>query len=125
MSKNGILNEGLRKRQEQSVKETEAKIKKALEKQRHAKVINKSLLARETGLSRPTINEYAYLFDGRENESKQTLMLKDQLKEKEIENNRLRKENTDIKSQNKELTDKIIQLYAVLDSLNPKKDRFK
>lgn len=52
-------------------------------------------------------------------------MLKDQLKEKEIENNRLCKENTDLKSQNKELTDKIVQLYAVLDSLNPKKDCFK
>lgn len=114
MNKKKQISDGIKAYQEQSVKETEVKIKQALEKQRHAKVINKSQLARDAGLSRPTINEYAYLYDDRAvNKPRQVTMLEEQLKEQQRENDRLRKENTRLREENNKLTDKLTEWYVI------------
>lgn len=121
MPKTGTLNEGLRKRQEQSIRETEAKIIKALDKQKHASKINISKLERDSGVSRQQIaKRYNYLYDGRVSESKQVIKLKEHITEQQREIKRITQEKTALMTLNKELSDKLVQLYAIIDSLQIK-----
>ena len=119
MAKKGILNEGLRNRQEQSVKETEAKIVQALKKQKHARKINLSQLERDSGVSRQHIAaKYSYLYDGRVNESKQVVKLKEELTEEKDKNKKLTQENTALRNEKNMLTDKLVHLYAIIEDMN-------
>ena len=116
-----ILNDGLIKAQEQSVKETESKLFKALEKQKKNAKVNISQLARDSGISRTQIiNRYSYLYEGRENESAKVIELKNQIKELERKNNIQAKKITELEDTNKQITDKMVELYAIIDNLTNK-----
>jgi uncharacterized coiled-coil DUF342 family protein len=116
-----ILNDGLIKAQEQSVKETESKLFKALEKQKKNAKVNISQLARDSGISRTQIiNRYSYLYEGRENESAKVIELKNEIKELERKNNIQAKEITELKHSHKHTTDKMVELYAIIDNLKNK-----
>ena len=113
-----ILNDGLRKAQEQSVKETESKLLKALEKQKKSAKINISQLARDSGVSRTQIiNKYSYLYEGRENESAKVIQLKNENKELNRKNAEQAKRITELEEMNKQVTDKMVELYAIIDNL--------
>lgn len=113
-----ILNDGLIKAQEQSVKETESKLFKALEKQKKNAKVNISQLARDSGISRTQIiNRYSYLYEGRENESAKVIELKNEIKELERKNNIQAKKITELEDTNKQITDKMVELYAIIDNL--------
>lgn len=113
-----LLNDGLRKAQEQSVKETESKLLKALEKQKKSAKINISQLARDSGVSRTQIiNKYSYLYEGRENESAKVIQLKNENKELNRKNTEQAKRITELEEMNKQVTDKMVELYAIIDNL--------
>ena len=113
-----LLNDGLRKAQEQSVKETESKLLKALEKQKKSAKINISQLARDSGVSRTQIlNRYSYLYEGRENESAKVIQLKNENKELNRKNAEQAKRITELEEMNKQVTDKMVELYAIIDNL--------
>lgn len=113
-----ILNDGLIKAQEQSVKETESKLLKALDKQKKNAKVNISQLARDSGISRTQIiNKYSYLYEGRENESAKVIELKNEIKELERKNNIQAKKITELEDTNKQITDKMVELYAIIDNL--------
>ena len=112
-----LLNDGLRKAQEQSVKETESKLLKALEKQKKSAKINISQLARDSGVSRTQIiNRYSYLYEGRENESAKVIQLKNENKELNRKNAEQAKRITELEEMNKQVTDKMVELYAIIDN---------
>jgi hypothetical protein len=112
------LNDGLRKAQKQSVKETESKLLKALEKQKKSAKINISQLSRDSGISRThIINKYSYLYEGRENESAKVIQLKNKNKELNRKNKEQAKRITELEEMNKQVTDKMIELYAIIDNL--------
>jgi hypothetical protein len=113
-----MLNDGLRKAQEQSVKETESKLLQALEKQKKNAKINISQLARDSGVSRTQIiNKYSYLYEGRENESAKVIQLKNENKELNRKNKEQAKRITELEEMNKQVTDKIVELHAIIDNL--------
>jgi len=113
-----ILNDGLRKAQEQSVKETESKLLKALEKQKKSAKINISQLSRDSGISRTQIiNRYSYLYEGRENESAKVIQLKNENKELNRKSKEQAKRITELEEMNKQVTDKMVELYAIIDNL--------
>ncbi len=113
-----LLNDGLRKAQEQSVKETESKLLKALEKQKKSAKINISQLARDSGVSRTQIlNRYSYLYEGRENESAKVIQLKNENKELNRKSKEQAKRITELEEMNKQVTDKMVELYAIIDNL--------
>jgi len=113
-----ILNDGLRKAQEQSVKETESKLLKALERQKKSAKINISQLARDSGVSRTQIiNRYSYLYEGRENESAKVIQLKIENKELNRKNKEQAKRITELEEMNKQVTDKMVELHAIIDNL--------
>jgi len=113
-----ILNNGLRKAQERSVKETETKLLNALEKQKKNDKINISQLARDSGTSRTQIiNKYGYLYEGRENESAKVIQLKKENKELSRKNNEQAKRITNLEEINKQVTDKIVELHTIIDNL--------
>jgi len=112
------LNDGLRKAQEQSVKETESKLLKALERQKKSAKINISQLARDSGVSRTQIiNRYSYLYEGRENESAKVIQLKNENKKLNRKNAEQAKRITELEEMNKQVTDKMVELYAIIDNL--------
>lgn len=113
-----MLNDGLIKAQEQSVKETESKLLKALGKQKKNAKVNISQLARDSGISRTQIiNKYSYLYEGRENESAKVVELKDEIKELERKNNIQAKKISELEDNNKQTTDKMVELYVIVDNL--------
>jgi len=112
-----ILNDGLRKAQEQSVKETESKLLKALEKQKKSAKINISQLARDSGVSRTQIiNRYSYLYEGRENELAKVIQLKNENKELNRKSKEQTKRITELEEMNKQVTNKMVELYAIIDN---------
>ena len=113
-----MLNDGLIKAQEQSVKETESKLLKALGKQKKNAKVNISQLARDSGISRTQIiNKYSYLYEGRENESAKVVELKNEIKELERKNNIQAKKISELEDINKQTTDKMVELYVIIDNL--------
>ena len=112
------LNNGLREKQKQSIKETESKLIKALDKQKHTAKINISKLARDSGISRPhIINKYSYLYGGRVSESNQVIQLNEYITELKNKNTFLTKKNTELEITKKELTNKLVELYTLIDFL--------
>jgi len=117
-----ILNDGLKKAQEQSVKETEAKLLKALEKQNKSTKINISQLARDSGVSRTQIiNKYSYLYDGRKNESAIVIILKEEIAMLKNRSGVQNKKITELESANKKLSDKLVEFNAIFDDLKTRK----
>lgn len=118
-----ILNDGLIKYQEESVKETEAKILKALENQKENAKVNKSQLARDSGMSRTQIgNKYSYLYEGRENESAKVIELNNKVKELARIISDKNKEITELENRNKQVTNKMVELYTAIDNLQIKEN---
>lgn len=112
------LNEGLRRKQEQSVKKTEAKLITALKKQNKNIKVNVSQLSRDSGISRTQIiNKYNYLYEGRENESAKVQVIKLELDEQKRKNIVLIKKNTELINKNKQLSDKLVELNVIIDAL--------
>jgi len=113
-----ILNDGLKKAQERSVKETERKLLKALEKQNKNTKVNISQLARDSGVSRThIINKYGYLYEGRKKESAIVTILKEEIG---ILKNRFYAQNKKIRELelvNKKLSDKLIEFNAIFDDM--------
>lgn len=120
MKRQGI-NDGLRNSQKKSVENTIEKLEKALKKQEKSKKVNISQLARESGISRThIINKYSYMYEGRENETIKVLNLKKKVKDLEKKVAIQRYSYSKLELENKKLTDKLVELYSVIDILNTK-----